>query len=151
MNRRLFLTKSAALAAGAAVFAWTKTAFAKAWPTGAFDSEEVGASMKELFGADSYAESAGITFKAPEIAENGNVVPLSVQYDGAAKGVAVFVEQNPRPLAASFELGSKAATNVGMRIKMGESSMVHAVVQTAEGKLIGTAKEVKVTIGGCGG
>ncbi len=151
MNRRLFLFKGAAFAAGAALLARAQTALAAAWPSGAFDRDDTAAAIKELFGAEKYAEDAGIEFRAPEIAENGAVVPLQVRYKGPAKAVAIFVEENPKPLAAAFELGEKGAANVGVRIKMGHSSLVHAVVQKPGGELLGTVKEVKVTIGGCGG
>ena len=146
MKRRTFLQIGAALAVCAAPF---HRALAAMRP--AFDEKNLGKSMETLLGGGSYEESGAVKFKAPEIAENGAVVPLTASYNGDARQIAFFVEENPQPLAAAFTLGAGSVASVSTRIKMGKSSMVHAVVQTADGKLLGVKKEVKVTIGGCGG
>ena len=87
----------------------------------------------------------------PDIAENGAVVPVTVSTDMAdVESISVVVDNNPTPLAASFEMSSRTPPSVSVRIKMGQSSNVQAVVK-AGGKLYSTSKEVKVTIGGCGG
>ena len=79
------------------------------------------------------------------------MVPVTVEYDGPAKTIAVLVRENPQPLAAAFQISPKALAHVSTRIKMGQSSIVTAMVQTEDGQLLSAAREVKVTIGGCGG
>lgn len=149
-NRRKFLQFSGLAALAGSVMLRVAPAWA-AWPEGAFKAESAADVMRELYGADSFTEEAGIKFKAPEIAENGAVVPVTVEYDGDVKHISVLVEKNPQPLAATFDIPPDALARVSTRIKMGESSRVVALVQTADGKVLGTAREVKVTIGGCGG
>lgn len=107
--------------------------------------------MNALFQAQTASESAEITLKAPDIAENGAVVPVSIKTDlESVESISIIVENNPNPLAASFELSPEAKAEVSTRIKMNKTSNVIAVVK-ADGKLHTTQKEVKVTIGGCGG
>lgn len=146
MKRRTLLQVGAALALCASPL---RQVLAAVRPV--FQEKNLNKAMQELLGGDAYEESAAVQFKAPEIAENGAVVPLTASYKGDAKQIAFFVEENPQPLAAVFALGAGSVANVSTRIKMGKSSIVHAVVQTADGKLLGVAKDVKVTIGGCGG
>ncbi|MDM5146892.1 thiosulfate oxidation carrier protein SoxY [Candidatus Persebacteraceae bacterium Df01] len=148
MQRRLFLQAGAWMAGVLAVLPQKALA---AWPTQAFKSTKMQESIKALYGTEDYAVSDAVLFKAPEIAENGAVVPISVKYDGPVKNIAIFVEENPAPLVSSFDMSTKSVANISTRIKMGKGSKVHAIVQTADGKLIGAVKEVKVTIGGCGG
>ena len=150
MQRRAFLKTAGLAALATTLSSVVRSAFARARPTFAFEADKLDAAVAELYGG-TFAESDAVKFKAPEIAENGAVVPVTVQYDGPAKGVAVLVEENPQPLAAAFELSPNAPALVATRIKMGTTSRVAAVVQTADGQLVGTAREVKVTIGGCGG
>jgi sulfur-oxidizing protein SoxY len=124
---------------------------AMAWPQSAFTSETAAGALQALFGADPVAASDQITLKAPEIAENGAVVPVTVESTlPNARSISLVVEKNPRPLAVMFELSPRVPPNVSCRIKMGQTSNVIAVVQTDAG-LFSTSKEVKVTIGGCGG
>ena len=148
MKRRKFL--QFAVLAGA-LSSLARSAFA--WPTAAFQAEKPQGALSELFGGAEPVESDAVKFKAPEIAENGAVVPVTVQYDGAeaVTSIAILVEENPQPLAAAFEISPKALAHVSTRIKMRTSSNVVALVQTADGKLFSAAREVKVTIGGCGG
>lgn len=123
-----------------------------AWPQKAFSSESVSDAMKALFEEDlTPTESADITLKAPDIAENGAVVPISVKSSipGVTR-IVLLVEQNPTPMAASFNLGEGAKADVSTRIKMGKTSDVIALVE-ANGKVYAARKNVKVTIGGCGG
>ena len=104
-----------------------------------------------LYGTNGAEASDAITFKAPDIAENGAVVPISLKADIAnADSVAIMVANNPSPLTVTFEMMNPGKPNVGTRIKMGKTSSVIAVVK-AGGKLYSHGKEVKVTIGGCGG
>jgi sulfur-oxidizing protein SoxY len=87
----------------------------------------------------------------PEIAENGAVVPVTVSTTLAdVESISIVVKNNPRPLVASFEIPAGTLPDVSSRIKMGETSDVTAVVKTADG-LYSTSRQVKVTIGGCGG
>ncbi|KTG16936.1 MULTISPECIES: thiosulfate oxidation carrier protein SoxY [unclassified Guyparkeria] len=153
-KRRVFLKGSlAASAAGLAVGAGLlspRAVLASEWPTAAFDATKMDAGLNELFGTADAAESGDVSVKAPDIAENGAVVPVTVESSIAdANQVAIFVSKNPTPLVASFDL-SGANPFVSTRIRMGETDNVTGVVN-AGGKLYKASKEVKVTIGGCGG
>ena len=121
-----------------------------AWPKEAFAAKTVDAGMQSLYGGKAAASDA-VSIKAPDIAENGAVVPVAVTstLDGT-ESISVFVSNNPSPLAASFALGAGAAGYAATRVKMGKTSDVVAVVR-AGGALYSATKEVKVTIGGCGG
>ena len=148
MKRRNFL--QFAVLAGA-LSSLARSAFA--WPAAAFEAEKPQGALSALFGDAEPVASDAVKFKAPEIAENGAVVPVTVEYDGpeTVKRIAILVEKNPQPLAAAFQISPKALANVSTRIKMGTSSNVTALALTADGKLFSAAREVKVTIGGCGG
>ena len=107
--------------------------------------------LDALVGSHQLEGSDKISIRAPDIAENGAVVPISVTTDIAnAESISIVAEKNATPLSASFLLGPGAMGFVSTRIKMGKTSSVIAVVK-ADGKLYSTGKEVKVTIGGCGG
>jgi len=148
MGRRLFLKGAVAMAA---LMTLPRALLAAAWPDAAFGATDASNAMKQLFGTDQTTPSDEISLSAPEIAENGAVVPISVETTLAnVESVSVVVEKNPRPLAVSFEMVQGTRPNVACRIKMGETSPVMAVVKTPDG-LFSTSKEVKVTIGGCGG
>jgi len=96
-------------------------------------------------------DSGDIKIKAPDIAENGAVVPVTVETTiPGAETVSIIVENNPNPLAASFELTPSSGGMVSTRIKMSKTSPVYAVVKAGD-KSYRASKEVKVTIGGCGG
>jgi sulfur-oxidizing protein SoxY len=147
LSRRLFLQGSVALGALMAL----PRALLAAWPEKAFASSAASQALTELFGTDQTTPSSAISLSAPEIAENGAVVPISVETTlENVQSVSVVVEQNPRPLAVSFEIPDGTLPNVACRIKMGKTSPVMAVVKTDAG-LFSATKEVKVTIGGCGG
>lgn len=97
------------------------------------------------------AESADITITAPDIAENGAVVPVGVASKiPKTEQVAILVEKNPNMVAATFTFGENTLPDLQTRIKMGQTSDVLAVVK-ADGKFYMARKEVKVTLGGCGG
>jgi len=122
-----------------------------AWPKAAFGAKGVDASLTALYGKGSAADSKSIKIKAPDIAENGAVVPVTISSTiSNAESISIFVAKNPQPLTSSYALGSGTQAFVGTRIKMGKTSDVVAVVK-AGGKLYTAKKEVKVTIGGCGG
>lgn len=154
MQRRTFLKGSlaggtVAVAIGAGLL--TPRAVLAAWPKTAFDAKSVQDALNDLYGSAQTAPSGDISIKAPDIAENGAVVPVSVTT--GIKGVneiAIIAEKNSSPLAANFKLADKAKGFVSTRIKMGKTSNVIAVVK-AGGKAYSARKEVKVTIGGCGG
>lgn len=120
-------------------------------PESAFQAEDLESALKELFGEDGIEESPDIIVKAPDIAENGAVVPLQVTSNiPNTESVVVLVPENPFPMAASFDVSSEVTPEFSIRIKMGTTSDVIALVK-ADGKVFRTSKLVEVTIGGCGG
>jgi len=146
MDRR-FLFRS--IAAIGALLALPKVLFA-ARPDQAFAATDGEAVIADLFG-ETPATSNRVQLKIPDIAENGAVVPVTISTDLAnVESISIVVDENPTPLAASFELGPKSLPRVSVRIKMGGTSQVRAIIK-ADGKLYSNTKEVKVTIGGCGG
>jgi sulfur-oxidizing protein SoxY len=121
-----------------------------AWNKDAFEAKNVGDAMKGL-GISGPADSKDITIKAPDIAENGAVVPVEVTSGIAGTtGIAIIAEKNGTPLIGDFALSGGTQGYISTRIKMGQTSLIRAVVK-AGGKSYTAAKEVKVTIGGCGG
>ena len=126
-------------------FAWA------AWPQDAFDGEDIEAVTNALYGTSEAADSDMIKLKAPDIAENGAVVPISVSTDMPnVESISILVDGNPNPLASTFEMTETSVADVSTRIKMSKTSNVIALVK-ADGKVYKAAQEVKVTIGGCGG
>jgi sulfur-oxidizing protein SoxY len=120
------------------------------WNKAAFEAKNVGDAMKGMNVA-SPADSKDISIKAPDIAENGAVVPVEVS--SAIPGttsIAIMAEKNVTPLVADFKFFDGTQGYISTRIKMGATALVRAIV-TADGKAYTAAKEVKVTIGGCGG
>ena len=154
IQRRIILKGGlGATALGVAVGAGllTPKAVLAAWPKAAFEAKQLPDALKALAGTDATTESAEIKIKAPDIAENGAVVPITVDSSiGGIESIAIIAEKNGQPLAASFNLGKSAKGFVSTRIKMGKTSDVVAVVSTG-GKRYAARKNVKVTIGGCGG
>jgi sulfur-oxidizing protein SoxY len=153
-KRRILLKGSlGAGAVGVAVSAGLLTpgAVLAAWPEAAFAADNQAAALSDLFGSDATEASDKVKVKAPDIAENGAVVPVTVESEVEnAKAISIIASGNNTPLIASFELGSDAVPFVSTRIKMAKTSDVVAVVQTDAG-LLSASKSVKVTIGGCGG
>ena len=132
-----------------AVAAMPKLAMAK-WST-AYDVESVDGALGELYGSNEMAASDQIKLKVPEIAENGAVVPVSVKTKlPNVTSISILADKNPQPLAATFILPEGTAADVSVRIRLGETQVVKAVVES-DGKLYTVEQEVKVTIGGCGG
>ena len=116
----------------------------------AFSMKTVPEAMRAM-GAQSPAVSAGIQIKAPEIAENGAVVPIAIESRLAGtESITLLIEKNPNPLAASFNIPAGTEASVSTRVKIGESSDVYALVK-ADGKFFMAKKEIKITLGGCGG
>ena len=154
MKRRIFLKGSLATGAvGIAVSTGllTPRVSIAAWSKAAFEAKDVNGAVSALFGSSSMSDSDKISIKAPDIAENGAVVPVSVttSVDGASS-ISILADQNATPLTAEFTMGPGAEGYVSTRIKMGKTANVIAVVKAGE-KLYSAKKEVKVTIGGCGG
>ncbi len=120
------------------------------WNKAAFDAKNLNDVLKAMGG--STAEKSGdIVITAPDIAENGAVVPVAVSSKiPGTQSISILVEKNPSSLAAEFDILPGTEPNVGTRVKMGQSSNIHAVVK-AGGKYYVATKEVKVTLGGCGG
>jgi len=153
-KRRILLKGSlAAGSVGVAVGAGllTPRAVLGAWNEGAFGATDISTALNDLLGSDATETSADITIKAPDIAENGAVVPITVESTiEGAQSISIIASGNGTPLVASFELGEDAIPFVSTRIKMGKTADVVAVVKAGD-KLYSGAKNVKVTIGGCGG
>ncbi|MFN9774259.1 MAG: thiosulfate oxidation carrier protein SoxY [Burkholderiales bacterium] len=154
-TRRKMLSDSARVAAALAAAGWLpNVAFAQsagAWNKAAFEAKTVAELMKAM-GASAPAESKDVTLTAPDIAENGAVVPIGVATTAAGvKQLLVLVEKNPNTLAAFFDVTDAVEPSFSTRVKMGQSSDVYAVAITADGKALFAKKEVKVTLGGCGG
>lgn len=153
-KRRSFIKSSATAGAfGIAVSAGliTPRAVLAAWPKAAFDASDMNVAIKGALGSSDMTESNDITLKAPEIAENGAVVPVTVTTKIAnAESISLLIPKNPTPLTATFKMGGSAEGFVSTRVKMSKTSDVVAVVK-AGGKLYSKTLTVKVTIGGCGG
>ena len=127
-----------------------QAADASKWPKDAFQQKTEADAIKALYGK-SAEESDKVKLDAPEIAENGAVVPISVSSTLAdVTSIAILVPENPFPLAAAYKIPAGTSPMVGNRLKMAKTSKVVAVVE-AGGKLYSATKEVKVTVGGCGG
>jgi sulfur-oxidizing protein SoxY len=119
--------------------------------TAAFDAKTMADLMKAL-GAGAPAESKDVTITGPDIAENGAVVPVGAATSlPGVKRLLLLVEKNPSMLSAMFDVTDAVDANISTRVKMGQSSNVFAVAMMADGKVLYAAKEVKVTLGGCGG
>jgi sulfur-oxidizing protein SoxY len=124
-------------------------AIAADWNKAGFESKAMSDAVKAL-GAGNPVESRDIVIAAPDIAENGAVVPVAVTSKIAnTQQISIISEKNPRPLLATFDVSSGSEGYISTRIKMGETSNVWAVVK-ADGKFYSAKKEVKVTVGGCG-
>jgi sulfur-oxidizing protein SoxY len=125
-------------------------ALAATWNKDAFGAKTTADALKGL-GAAGASPSADILIEAPQIAENGAVVPIEVSSRlPGTTSIAVLVEKNPFPLAGLFEFKEGALPFVRVNAKMGETSDVRVVVEAGGRRYVAT-KEIKVTIGGCGG
>ncbi len=145
MNRRQYLGGMLALF-GAALLPGRLLA-----SSGAFKATSTKDVLDELFPGMAVEESDAVNLRTPDIAENGAVVPVTVSTDLAdAQSISLIVDANPNPLSASFELTPDAVAEVSFRVKMGKSSTVRALVKTSD-RVYMASREVKVTIGGCGG
>ena len=151
MKSRRDILRQGATVAGLLAATGLFPRYALAWNKNAFDAKTVGDVMK-AFGASAPAESKDVTLTAPDIAENGAVVPFAIATTlPNVKSMLILVEKNPNTLLAKFDVMDAIEPNFSTRGKMGQSSDVYAVAITADGKAHYAKKEVKVTLGGCGG
>ena len=150
-TRRDMLARSASVAAALAGLGLLPQAAQAAWSQAAFDAKTMGDLMKAL-GTSGPTESKDVTITGPDIAENGAVVPVGAAATLAGvKRILLLVEKNPSMLAALFDVTDAVEANISTRVKMGQSSNVIAVAITADNKVFFAQKEIKVTLGGCGG
>ena len=149
-NRRETLKQSLAVAGllgGTGLFPQYALAFNRT----AFEAKSVADAVK-AYGGGAPVESKDVTLTAPDIAENGAVVPMAVASTlPNLKHLLVMVEKNPNSLVAKFDVSDAVEANFSTRAKMGQTSDVYAVAITNDGKAFYARKEVKVTLGGCGG
>jgi len=150
-QRRQFLQRTGILAAGiVAGLCKPLLALAATWNKDAFGAKTVADALKGL-GAMGAVPSTAIVIEAPQIAENGAVVPVEVTSNlPGTTSMAVLVEKNPFPLAGKFDFREGALPYAKLNVKMGETADLR-VIAWAGGKTFVATKEVKVTIGGCGG
>ena len=150
-NRREMLTRSATLAALMATAGLLPQRAHAAYNAVAFDTKTMAELVKSL-GGTAPTESKDVTITGPDIAENGAVVPVGVSTTlPGVKKLLVLVEKNPSVLSAMFDVTDAVDANFSTRVKMGQSSNVYAVAMMVDGKVFFAQKEVKVTLGGCGG
>ncbi|GBR76264.1 thiosulfate oxidation carrier protein SoxY [Acidiphilium acidophilum] len=156
-KRRTILT---AVAAGAAAsFVLPRTSFAadavtapsaKDYPMKAFTQKTQAATLQAMYGTSSVSTSSDVKLDAPDIAENGAVVPVS--FDANAKnvtGASILAIDNPFVMACAYKIPAGTDPAISSRVKLGKTTQVVAVIQSG-GKLMSASKQVKVTLGGCG-
>jgi sulfur-oxidizing protein SoxY len=152
-RRRVLKGASAAGAVFAAYAAGAlkpSEALAVTWNKSAFEAKSTVDAMKVL-DMSSASDSKDIVIRAPDIAENGAVVPIDITSNiPGTESISLFIEKNPFPYVATFDMTKGAVPYVHLRVKIGQSSPVRVVVM-AGGKYYQASKDVKVTIGGCGG
>ncbi len=153
-TRREMLSHSAKVAAMLAALGLVpRLALAQAagYNGAAFAAKTMAELMKAL-GTGAPTESKDVTVTGPDIAENGAVVPVGAATSlPGVKRLLILVDKNPAMLAAMFDLTDAIDANISTRVKMGQSSDVYAVAMMNDGKVLFARKEVKVTLGGCGG
>ncbi len=125
-------------------------AFAASWNSAAFTATTLSDALDKA-GYAHAADSSDIELKVPEIAENGAVVPVEVtSHVPGTTSIAIFVPDNPNPLIAEFDFLPGALPYISTRIKMAKTSDVRIAIKAGD-KVFTTAKQIKVTAGGCGG
>ncbi len=155
MKRRSFLkgtlaTGAAAVAVNAGLL--TPSTVLADWNKKAFTAKTADDALSAFYGSSNATASGDIQLKAPAIAENGAVTPITVDASGidGVESIAILASKNPIPLVCEYTFAASAVGYVSTRIKMGQTMNVIAIVK-AGGKLLKAEQEVKVTIGGCGG
>ena len=151
LNRRHVLSHSAQVLALLATAGLLPQMAQAAYNATAFDLKTLPEVLKQM-GAGAPVESKSVTITGPDIAENGAVVPIGLATNlPGVKKMLVLVEKNPAVLSAIFDVSDAIEPAFTTRVKMGQSSNVYAVALMADGKVLFAQKEVKVTLGGCGG
>lgn len=150
-TRRQMLKSSMAVAGLMGGLGLLPQAAQAAWNKDAFAAKNM-AELAKALGVSAPTESADVKITGPDIAENGAVVPVAAACGAAGvKQLLVLVEKNPSVLAASFDVTDTVVPDFATRVKMGQSSNVMAVAVMNDGKVLFAQKEIKVTLGGCGG
>ena len=151
ISRRDFCRTVAGSAASVAVLAMMPGNLMAKWSEKAFNASELDAAIAAKFGSLPIEDSTSIEIKAPEIAENGAFVPVTVSSSiSGVTNISVFTPANFSPMVASFDVLPRMKPEVSFRMRMAKTANVVVIAQ-AGGKLYRTVREVKVTIGGCGG
>lgn len=151
MQTRRKTLKQSALVAGLLASTGLFPQYAFAYNKNAFEAKSLADVLKAV-GAGAPVESKDVSIGGPDIAENGAVVPLTASTSLAGvKQILILVEKNPAAMVALFNVTDSVEANFATRSKMGQSSDVYAVAVMADGKAFFAKKEVKVTLGGCGG
>ncbi len=150
-TRREILQRSAAVASLMGSLGLLPQAAQAAWQAPAFEAKTM-ADLAKALGVSTPAESKDVSITGPDIAENGAVVPVGCATTlPGVKRLLILVEKNPSMLCAMFDVSDAVDANFNTRVKMGQSSQVMAVAVMADGKVFFAQKEIKVTLGGCGG
>jgi sulfur-oxidizing protein SoxY len=150
-TRRDMLSDSVRVASLLATVSMLPALAQAAYSRSAFDAKNMAELMKAL-GAGSPTESKDVTVTGPDIFENGAVVPIGVSTAlPGVKRMLVLVEKNPMILSAMFDVTDAVEPSFSTRVKMAQSSNVYAVAMMNDGRVLFAQKEVKVTLGGCGG
>lgn len=151
LNRREMISQSAKVAALLTAVGLLPQVAHAAYNAAAFEVKTM-AELVKVLGGSAPVESKDVTITGPDIAENGAVVPIGVSTGlPGVKRLLVLVEKNPSVLSAMFDVSDAVDANFSTRVKMGQSSNVYAVAMMGDGKVLFAQKEVKVTLGGCGG
>jgi sulfur-oxidizing protein SoxY len=151
MQTRRETLKQSAVVAGLLASTGLIPQQAAAYEKAAFEAKSA-ADVTKALGASAPVESKDVTVGGPDIAENGAVVPLTASTTLAGvKRMLILVEKNPAAMVAMFNVSDSVEASFATRAKMGQSSDVYAVAIMADGKAFYAKKEVKVTLGGCGG
>ena len=149
-SRRGFLHLTGLLGLATAALALAPRLALAAWNKAAFETKALADAYKAL-GVESPTASGDVRINASDIAENGAVVPVEViSKIPNTTQISVLIEKNPTTLTAQFDLGPDMLPEISTRVKMAETSNIIALVK-ADGKFYAATKEIKVTLGGCGG
>ena len=150
MHRRTFLLKFLPVVIGGFVSLFHSRKSAAVWPESHFGKGEFATRFQQLFANRPIIDSDNINISLPEIAENGAVVPITISSElGKIRRIYIWVEKNPTPLAAEFELDESVAVYITARIKMAESCPV-IIIAEQDDRLLRSQQWVKVMQGGCG-
>ena len=150
-SRREMLKRSAGVAGLLAGLGLLPEAAQAAFNAAAFEAKSM-ADLVKVLGLSAPSESKDVTLQGPDIAENGAVVPVSCATAlPGVKRLMILVEKNPSMLCARFDVSDSVEAAFSTRVKMGQSSNVIAVAVMGDGKVLFSQKEIKVTLGGCGG